>query len=100
MPSLKRIKTAYPGVFYLEGISNAIGKPERIYYIRYRKGGKLVEEKAGRQFQDDMTPARAARIRATGKAGRCRIFSHCPSPDCPFPAFLFGKAGKSGYKGP
>jgi len=70
MPSLKRIKTAYPGVFYLEGISNAIGKPERIYYIRYRKAGKLVEEKAGRQFQDDMTPARAARIRAERIEGK------------------------------
>lgn len=39
------------------------GKPERIYYIRYRHSGKLVEEKAGRQYQDDMTPARAAQVR-------------------------------------
>lgn len=29
----------------------------------YRKNRKLVEEKAGRQFKDDMTPARAAAIR-------------------------------------
>ena len=30
----------------------------------YRKNGRLIEEKAGRQFQDDMTPARAAGLRA------------------------------------
>ena len=62
MPSLKRIKTNYLGVFYIEGTSSA-GKPEKIFYIRYRKNGKMVEEKSGRQFQDDMTAARAARIR-------------------------------------
>lgn len=62
MPVLNRIKTRYPGVFYIEGTS-IDGKPERIYYIRYRKSGKMVEEKAGRQHQDDMTPARAAQKR-------------------------------------
>jgi integrase len=45
------------------GTLTATGKPEKIYYVRYRKDGKLIEEKAGRQFQDDMTPARASRIR-------------------------------------
>ncbi len=40
------------------------GKPEKIYYIRYRKNEKMVEEKAGKQFQDDMTPAKASGIRA------------------------------------
>lgn len=64
MPSLKRSKTKYPGVYWVMGIAVGTGKPERIYYIRYRKDGKEVEEKAGRQFQDDMTPARAAQIRA------------------------------------
>jgi integrase len=39
------------------------GRPERIYYIFYRKGGKQIEEKAGRQFQNDMTPARASQLR-------------------------------------
>lgn len=63
MPAFKRYKTKYPGVFYIEGLSIS-GKPERIFYIRYRKDGKMVEEKAGRQFQDDMTPAKAAGIRA------------------------------------
>lgn len=56
----KRYKTKYPGVYYVKGTSIATGKPEKIYYIRYRKDGKPIEEKAGRQYQDDMTPARAA----------------------------------------
>ncbi len=62
MPSQKRIKTKYPSVYYIEGKS-ATGKPERIYYIRYRRDGRQIDEKAGRQYVDDMTPARAARIR-------------------------------------
>ncbi len=70
MPTLKRFKTNYPGVFYIEGASPTTGRPEKIYYIRYRKAGKLIEEKAGRQFQDDMTPARAARIRAERIGGK------------------------------
>ena len=65
MPVLKRIKTKYPGVYYVMGRSIAqIGKSERIYYIRYRKYGKEVEEKAGRQFQDQMSAEKAANIRA------------------------------------
>jgi len=62
MPILKRVKTKYPGVYFIE-VASASGKIERIFYIRYRKNGKLIEEKAGRQFQDDMSPARAAGIR-------------------------------------
>ena len=62
MPKQKRIKTNYPGVKYIVG-TGIDGKPERIYMIRYRKDGKLIEEKAGRQYKDDMTPAKAANIR-------------------------------------
>ena len=60
MPRQKRQKTRYPGVYYIVG--QAVGKdePERIYYIQYRRNGSLIEEKAGRQFQDDMSPARAS----------------------------------------
>ena len=64
MATMGRKKTKYPGVYFIVGEATATGKAERIYYIRYRKGGKLIEEKAGRQFQDDMTPARAASLRA------------------------------------
>jgi integrase len=64
MRKLERIKTNYPGVFYYNVISPATGKPERLYYIRYRRDGKEVEEPCGRQYQDGMTPARANRIKA------------------------------------
>jgi integrase len=69
MPTLKRNKTNYPGVFYIEGTSTT-GKPEKIFYIRYRKARKMIEEPAGRQFQNNMTPARAARIRAEKIEGK------------------------------
>ncbi|MGA1825947.1 MAG: tyrosine-type recombinase/integrase [bacterium] len=69
MPSFKREKTKYPGVSYIVGTS-VNGKPERIYYIRYRRDGELKEEKAGRQFQNDMTPARAAKKRAARIDGK------------------------------
>lgn len=58
MPALKRIKTDYPGVVHIIGTSIK-GKPEKIFYIRYHREGKLIEEKAGRQYQDAMTPARS-----------------------------------------
>ena len=69
MPAFERFKTNYPGVYYINGTSVAKGKPERIYYFRYRKNGKLIEEKAGRQFQDDMTSAKAANLRALRISG-------------------------------
>jgi integrase len=63
MPVQKRHKTKYPGVYYIKGKAIGSQKTERIYYIMYRKNGKQIHEKAGRQFQDDVTPARAAQIR-------------------------------------
>jgi integrase len=68
--TMKRYKTNYPGVFYRE--SKRLGGPgtERIYYIVFKKDGKIHEEKVGRQFADDMTPARAARIRAERIEGK------------------------------
>jgi integrase len=61
--TFQRISTDYKGVFYIEGKSVVNRKPEKIFYIRYRKDGKMVEEKAGRQFADDMTAARASSLR-------------------------------------
>jgi len=69
MSILKRIKTNYPGVVYINGTS-INGKPERIFYIRYRKAGNLIEEKAGRQYRDAMTPSRAAQIRGDRILGK------------------------------
>jgi DNA-binding CsgD family transcriptional regulator len=63
MPAKKRIKTSYPGVYYSNGISSELGRIERAYCIRYRKNGELIEEKVGRQFSNNMTPAKAAKIR-------------------------------------
>jgi integrase len=60
----KRFKTKYRGVYYIEGKRAGKDQVERIYYISYYKDGKRVEEKAGRQFQNDMTPARANNLRA------------------------------------
>ena len=70
MPVQKRCKTKYPGVYYIHGKAVGTGKKERIYYILYRKDGNQVQEKAGRQFQDDMTPARAAQVRTNRIQGK------------------------------
>ena len=63
MPAQKQCKTNYPGVRYIIGKAIGTKKPEKIYYITYRKAGRLINEKAGRQFQDDMTPAKASHLR-------------------------------------
>ncbi len=60
---MKRHKTNYPGVFYREVERLGGSGQERVFYIVFKKSGKVYEEKVGRQFSDDMTPARAARIR-------------------------------------
>jgi integrase len=51
------------GVFYR--IGQRIGGPgeERIYYVTFKKDGKKIETKVGRQYADQMTPAKAANIR-------------------------------------
>jgi integrase len=71
MPAKKRLKTQYPGVYYIESTIGRNGKPERVYYIFYRgKDGRQIEEKAGRQYADDMTPARAAGVRSRRIQGK------------------------------
>jgi integrase len=64
MPAQKRYKTGTEGVYYIKSKRLGTNKPEKIYYIMYRKDGKQIHEKAGRQHRDDMTPARAAGIRS------------------------------------
>ena len=70
MPAQKRYKTIYPGVYYIEGRAIGSQKKERIYYIMYRKDGRQIHEKAGRQFQDNMTAAKANNIRTDKIEGR------------------------------
>jgi integrase len=60
----KRIKTNYPGVFYREARRIGGRGKERVYYIVFKKNGKVHEEKVGRQYADAMTPAQAAQMRS------------------------------------
>jgi integrase len=64
-----RHKTAYPGVYYVIGTEIGSNRKEKVFYIRYRRDGKPVEEKAGRAKTDDMTAARAATMRAAKITG-------------------------------
>jgi len=70
MPAQKRFKTDYPGVYYIEGTCPITGKPDKIFYIRYRKDGKEIAEKAGRQRKDDMTASKASNIRGERIRGK------------------------------
>lgn len=68
----KRIATDKEGVFFREVEGDKPCKPIRVYYIRYRRGGrggKLIEEPVGKSTQG-MTPAKAANIRALRITGR------------------------------
>ena len=67
---MKRHKTIYPGVFYREAERIGGRGLERVYYIVFKKDGKVIEEKVGRQFKDDMTPAKAATIRGERVEGK------------------------------
>jgi len=69
MPAQKRFKTQYPGVYYIEAKSLHGDKTDRIFNIRFRKDGKLVEEKAGRASQG-MTATRASKLRAAKMDGK------------------------------
>ncbi|MCX5839418.1 MAG: site-specific integrase [Deltaproteobacteria bacterium] len=67
---MKRYKTKYPGVFYRE-VTRIGGKGiERVFYVVFKKAGKVCEEKVGRQYADDMTEAKAARIRGERIEGK------------------------------
>ena len=62
-----RIPTKYPGISYKERrrIGGRPGETERAYFARYRDKdtGKQKEKMVGRQYKDDMTPARAYKKR-------------------------------------
>jgi integrase len=67
---MKRQSTDYPGVFYRE-VDRIGGRgKEKAFYIVFKKEGKVLEEKVGRQYADDMTAARAARIRGERIEGK------------------------------
>jgi hypothetical protein len=52
---IKRNKTNDPGVVYREVDRIGGNGLERLYYIIFKKDGKVFEEKVGRQYADDMT---------------------------------------------
>lgn len=68
--AMKRKKTDKPGVFYRLGKRIGGNGSEKIYYVIFKKEGKLHEEKVGRQYADQMTPARASLIRSDYIEGR------------------------------
>lgn len=67
---MKRIKTDYPGVFYR--LADRIGGKgqEKIFYVVFKRNGKVIEAKAGRQYKDNITAAKAARYRSDLIEGR------------------------------
>jgi len=70
MAASKRHPTGYPGV-YFRLAQRLTGKgEEKVYYCTYKVNGKKVEVRLGRQYRDDMTPARAALMRADLIEGR------------------------------
>lgn len=56
---MKRHKTGYKGVYYRLGDRLSGKGKEKIFYIVFKKNGKVYEEKVGRQYADEMTPAQA-----------------------------------------
>lgn len=67
-----RIKTQYQGVFYREELRlGSKSQSEKVFYIRYRTGGrdsKLIEERVGRE-SEGMTAAKANQERALRARG-------------------------------
>ena len=65
-----RHKTKYPGVFYRIGKRLDKKGEEKIYYVVIKKKGKVIEERVGRQYADQMTPAKASSKRLDIIEGR------------------------------
>lgn len=65
-----RIKTSYPGVYYREIGRRGKKGFEKVFYIVFKKDGKVFEEKVGKQFEDAMTAAKAATIRGERIEGK------------------------------
>lgn len=70
MAKQTRIPTNYPGVFLIDSTSPATGRPDQIVYIRYKKEGRLIEERVGRTSIGAMTPSKASVIRGERMSGK------------------------------
>lgn len=66
IPDRKRHLTAFPGVIFrwAKRANAKRGQIEKVYYCLFWRDGKKIEVRCGGQFRDDMTPARAAVLRA------------------------------------
>lgn len=69
---MKRHKTEYKGVYYRIGERLSQKGKEKIFYIVFKKDGKVYEEKVGRQYADDMTAAKASRKRSARIDGKLK----------------------------
>lgn len=67
---MKRHKTGYTGVYYRLGDRLSAKGKEKIFYIVFKKNGKVFEEKVGRQYADEMTAAKASRKRSARIDGK------------------------------
>lgn len=66
VPDRKRHKTQFPGVVFrwAQRANAKRGSLEKVFYCLYWQDGKKIEVRCGGQCRDDMTPARAAVLRA------------------------------------
>jgi len=69
---MKRHKTEYKGVYFREAERIGGKGIEKVFYIVFKKNGKVFEEKVGRQYADNVTAAKAGRVRAERIEGRCK----------------------------
>ncbi len=63
MSSSKRYKTGKDGIFYREVKRIGGTGTEKVYYALYKREGKLIETKLGRQYANDMTLVKAVKAR-------------------------------------
>ncbi len=70
MASTKRIKTNRTGVYYRLVTRTGSDASEKMFYVTFKRGAKRFEEKVGGQYRDNMTEAKAARIRVDLIEGR------------------------------
>lgn len=59
MAKQERIATKYPGVFMVASTSPATGEADYILYVRYKRDGKLTEERVGRTSEKAPKPNHA-----------------------------------------
>lgn len=65
-----RQKTKYPGIFFREAQRLGGNGTEKVFYIVFKKNGRVIEEKVGRQYADNMTEAKANAVRGERLEGK------------------------------